>query len=536
MVKNLFFYKEPKEKYDFKITSDKNKPDKSTCSYMAEVSKDIGENLAYTKQVLSLPDNGDILLREFDISIDGENIKCFLVCVDGLAGSNNISQNILLPLMCLSDFQKNKGEKNEDYIFRRLIPHVQLSKQKDINLLIKSVNFGNCAIFIDTLGVGFLAEAKAWEHRSIGEPVNETVIQGPHEGFNEMFRNNTALIRKSLNTPNLIMQNVKLGRTSQTPAAVCYLKNVANTSLVEEVLNRIQNIDTEYILSSLSLVQYIEEASFLSVPQIITTERPDRVCNALVEGRVAIIVSGSPHALIVPTTLFDVASSPEDAYLRFPYSLLIRIIRFIAIVLSLLAPAMFIAVMNFHQELILTDILFALSKARSSVPFSSLVELLLLELSFELIKEASVRVPSPVGSTIGIVGGLVLGQAAVSANIVSPIMIIVVAIAGISSFAIPSYQLSFSFRVMRFVYTFAAAVAGFLGVFTVLFIDTLLIVNTKSFGASYTVPLAPRTKTDILKIFFSPPEWKKGQRPDYLDPKDKTDSPKISRSWKYKKR
>jgi len=536
MIRDMFIYKEPQEKYKFTITSDKNKPKNSDYKKMETVSRRIEENLQYTKDVFSIPDNGDIVIREFDINIGSNSLRGFLVCCDGLAGSNNISSNILLPLMCLSELQRKKDETTEDYVFRRLITHTQISRETDINKLLKGVNYGNCAVFIDTLEAGFAAEVKAWDHRGVGEPANETVIQGPHEGFNEMFRDNTALIRKSLNTCNLVMKNVKLGKTSQTPAAVCYLKNVANSSLVEEVCYRLENIETEYILSSLSLVQYIEEATFISVPQVVTTERPDRVCNALVEGRVAIVVGGSSHVLIVPTTFFDVASSPEDSYLRFPYSFLTRIIRLIAIVLSLLAPAMFIAVMNFHQELILTDILFALSKARSAVPFSSLVELLLMELSFELIKEAGVRVPGPIGPTLGIVGGLILGQAAVSANIVSPIMIIVVSVAGIASFAIPSYQLSFSFRFMRFVYTFAAALAGFLGIFTVMFIDTLLIVNTRSFGTSYTAPLAPRTRAHISEIFFTMPVWKKGKRPDYLDPIDDTESPKISRKWKYKKR
>lgn len=535
MIRNLFLYREPAAKYEFEISSDKN-IDSHIVPTLDNVSNDININLAYTKSLFSVPENGDIVVREFDVSVEGELLRGFVICSDGLAGSALINESVLLPLMCLSDMERRHGESTEDYIYRRLIPHVRLSREKDINKLLKPVNYGNCAVFIDTLSVGFGIDVKAWSHRGVGEPVNETVIQGPHEGFNEMLRANTALIRKTLNTPNLVMETVTLGKTSQTYASVCYLKNVANSSLVEEVRFRLNNIDVEYILSSLNLVQYIEESTYLSIPQIVATERPDRVCNALVEGRVAIVVSGSPQVLIVPTTIFDMATSPEDTYLRFPYSLLIRIVRMAAIVLSLLAPATFLAVMNFHQELILTDILFALSKARSAVPFSSLVELILMELSFELIKEAGIRVPGPVGSTLGIVGGLILGQAAVSANIVSPITIIVVAVTGIASFAIPSYQLSFSFRFMRFIYTFAAAVAGFFGIFTVMFIDTLLIVNTKSFGAAYASPLAPRTKSRIYNLFFTEPIWKGGRRPDYLEPKDKHDSAKISRKWKYKKR
>lgn len=535
MLRDFFIYKEPSENYSFDIT-DRDNNNTDILPPMTEISVNIDENLDYAKKLFSYPKNGDIVFREFNIVIGDNTLRGFAVCADGLSGSGMINDNILMPLMCLSELERLHDESTEDYICRRLIPHVRLERKKDINNLLEAVNFGDCAVFIDTLKVGFGVDVKAWGHRSISEPVNETVIQGPHEGFNEMIRNNTALIRKTLNTSNLVMENVTLGKTSKTYSAVCYLKNVANDSLVDEVMYRLKNIDVEYMLSSLNLMQYIEESTYLSIPQMVATERPDRVCNALVEGRVAIVVNGSPQVLIVPTTIFDMATSPEDMYLRFPYSLLVRIVRICAIILSLLAPAVFIAVMNFHQELILTDILFALSKARSAVPFSSLVELLLMELSFELIKEAGIRVPGPVGSTLGIVGGLILGQAAVSANIVSPIMIIVVAITGIASFAIPSYQLSFSFRFMRFVYTFAAAVAGFFGIFAVMFADTLLIVNTKSFGAPYAVPIAPRTHSGLADLFFTEPIWKGGIRPDYLEPKDDRDSPHISRKWKYKKR
>lgn len=534
MIRDKFLYREPRRHRHFEITENADTSQASECPFMADVSSNIEENLTYSKWVLSLPDNGDIILREFEGEISGKRHRGFILCADGLTSGKDISVNILLPLMHLPDMEMAEGEDISDYVLRCLIPHAQTVKEKDINKILQSINYGNCAVFIDGISQGFIAEVKAWQHRGIDEPKSETVIQGPHEGFCEMLRANTALIRKTLNTGNLVMKNLSLGNTSRTPAALCYLKNVANPSLVKEAEERMTGVDTEYILSSLSLAQYIEDSSFSTVPQIITTERPDRVCQALVEGRVAIIVSGSPQALILPATLFDMAASPEDSYLRYPYAILTRCIRIAAMLLSLLAPAFFIAVMNYHQELLLTDILFALSKARASVPFSSFVELLLMEIAFELIKEASVRVPGPVGPSLGIVGGLILGQAAVSASIVSPITIIVVAITGIASFAIPSYQLAFSFRFMRFVYTFAAAAAGFVGVFAVMFADTLSIVATTSFGVPFASPLSPRSRAKMSDVIFSAPQWKRGVRPTYLKPTDKADSPHISRKWLFK--
>lgn len=533
-MKNIFLYRQPKKTHSFYI---ENEPASDNCEpYMETASQSIEENLNYAKSVFSYPKNGDIIIREFDVSVENGLLKAFAICADGLSDSALINSSVLLPLMCLSSLERRHNESTEDYIVRRLITNVSINNEANINKALGAVNYGDCAVFVDTVRCGFIIDVKSWGHREVGEPTNETVIQGPHEGFNEVFRSDTALIRKTLNTPKLVMENVALGKTSKTPAAICYLKNIANSSLVGEVRYRMENIDVEYILSSLSLAQYIEEASLLPFPQSIATERPDRVCNALTEGRVAIVVGGSPQVLIVPTTVFDATTSPEDAYLRFPYSFLTRIIRIIAIALALLAPAMFLAVMNFHQELILTDILFALSNARSSVPFSSFVELLLMELSFELIKEAGIRVPGPAGSALGIVGGLILGQAAVSAGIVSPIMIIVVAIAGISSFAIPNYQLAFSIRLMRFIYTLAAAISGFFGIFFVMFIESVLIVNAKSFGAPYAQPLAPKRGGKLWGFFFGKPIWKGGKRPEYPEPKDMYDAGKISRKWKYKRR
>lgn len=540
MLRKLLQYHEPKRRFEFRLEetqtekSDQKTQEKQENNVQKQaniIHAEIQKNLQMAKNILTLPKNGDIILREFDIVLSDRTLHAFLVYADGMCRTDSINENLLKPFGYLKHQTVPPDIPLEDYILHQMLAQSQAKVLSDPMQLLSAVNFGSVAVFVDTLTVGYLLDVKGWEHRGVNTPINETVIQGPHEGFNEMLRCNTALLRKSLNSPYLVMENIALGKTSQTPSAICYLKNVANDKLVDEVRRRLNQIDVEYLLSSLDVEQYIEEATYLPIPQIATTERPDRVCQALVEGRVAIIVNGSSHVLIAPTTLFDFIASPEDSYLRFPYAALTKVIRLLAIGLALLAPAVFIAITNFHQELMLTDILFAIASSRAAVPFPSIVELLLMELSFELIKEAGIRVPGPVGSTLGIVGGLILGQAAVSANIVSPIMIIVVAITGIASFAIPSYSLSFAFRFTRFLYTAGAAIAGFLGIFTIFFINTMLIANTKSFGAPYTAPVAPRTRGSIASLLFDAPIWKKDERPDYLNPKDPSEKAKISRKW-----
>lgn len=240
-----------------------------------------------------------------------------------------------------------------------------------------------------------------------------------------------------------------------------YIKDIVNDSLVEEVRKRLKSIKIDYIFDTGELEQYLEDNPFMTTPQIIATERPDRVAAVLTEGKVAVIMSGSPFALVMPTTNFDLLQSPEDTYIRFPYVNLIRIVRMMAMFVSLFLPGLYVAITNFHHEMIPTDLLLAIEASREKVPFPSVVEILIMEFSFELILEAGIRRPGPLGPTLGIIGALILGQAAVAANIVSPILIIIVAVTGIGSFAIPNFGLGLSYRLLRFIFIFLASMAGF---------------------------------------------------------------------------
>lgn len=262
----------------------------------------------------------------------------------------------------------------------------------------------------------------------------------------------------------------------------------------------------------------------------MSTERPDKVTNHLLEGRVAIIVNGSPYVLVAPGTLIDFISSPEDLNLKYQFSNMIKIIRILAFLLALLLPGVYIAITNFHQELIPTELLFAIVASRESVPFPVIFEIILMEFSFELIREAGLRVPTPIGPTIGIVGALILGQAAVEANIVSPILIIIVSITGIASFSIPDYSLSFHCRLLRFIYILLGYFLGFLGIAIGLFIHFLIMVSIKSFGYPYLQPYVPVTR-DYKGILLSP-AWKREDRSDFLNTKRQKKQPDISMKWR----
>jgi len=497
-----------------------------------DISNRLSDNLGYVKKKFTIPENGDVVLREFDITVRDKTIPAFIVFYDGMVDRQVINNYILQPLMILSNLDiKGKELSVAEFIKKHILPHNQLKETGLHQEVIDEVNYGGCGLYIDGINIAFAADVKGWQQRGVERPNTELVIRGPQEGFNESLRGNTSLIRKRLKDENLIVESVSVGKISKTPCSMLYIKDVANDSLVEEVRKRLENIEIDYILDTGELEQFIEDNPYLPTPEVIATERPDRVCSMLIEGRVAIIMSGSPFALAMPITNSDLIHTAEDEYLRFPYANLLRIIRIGAAIMSLLLPGIYIAITNFHQEMIPTDLLLAIASARERVPFPSIVEVLIMEVSFELIREAGIRIPGPIGSTLGIIGALILGQAAVAANIVSPILIIIVAVTGIGSFAIPNFSTGFAFRIMRFGYIILAAISGFLGITAGLFLLGLWFCSAKSFGVPYLAPFAPHTAGRHMGVLFKTPVWKQEKRPDYLNAKDKIKQAKISREW-----
>ncbi len=552
--------------------------EKTTAStQQGDISKDLKTNLEYIKDAYTLPDNGDLILREFDIIVGEKAVQAFMIFFDGMIDRKIIDDNILQPLMLLSHVRKigmkdnngNNGSKNsgdtggaasktgdkgigpnpnrdvdknsqittdtEDLtillIRRQLLNHHQIKESNKFQDIIDEVNFGGCGIFVNGINSAFAADVKGWEHRTVSRPNTELVIRGPQEGFNEILRVNTGLIRKILKDEKLVAENILLGKRSKTPCSMMYIKDLANEDLVKEVRRRLKSINVDYLTDSGELEQLIEDDTFLPNPQILATERPDRVATMLTLGKVAIVLNGNPFVLVVPTALPELVKSAEDSYIRFPYTYLIKVIRIMGMSMALLLPGLYVAITSYHHEMIPTDLLIAIANSREKVPFPSVVEILLMELAFELIREAGIRIPGPIGSTLGIIGALILGQAAVAANIVSPILIIIVAVTGIGSFAVPNFSMAFAFRILRFAYIFLGALAGFLGITFGIFLHGLFMVNAKSFGVPIMAPIAPRTSDSLLNYFIRVPIWKEEKRPDYVNPKKVWQQEKISRGW-----
>lgn len=466
--------------------------------------------------------SGDIKIRNFKIGSE----SAFILFIEGMVNTKIIDDNILSPLMLLPI-----EKPTEKILSDTIVTHNQAVLEKDYKKLSRSVNFGDCAIFVNGIDSAIICDVKTWDRRGIDAPLTDTVIIGPHEGFNENFKINTALVRKIVRDENLIIENLTVGTQSQTPCAFMYMKNITNNEFVHELKNRINNIDVDYLYQVGELEQFIEDTTFSLFPQMLTTERPDKTAEALIEGKIALILQGSPFALIMPITAAELFTTPEDKYLRFPYSNMVRIIRFFGIIVSFLLPAFYVSIINFHHEMIPTELLFAIEATRESIPFSALVELLIMEISFDLIKEASIRVPSPIGSTLGIIGGLIIGQAAVSANIVSPITIIIVALSGIGAYAIPDYSTSFGLRIARYFFTILASTLGFVGISLGLFTGVCLLAKTKSLNVSLLETYTASNLSQRLKYIFSYPVWKNEFRHKYLKAKHKRVQADISRKW-----
>ncbi|MDQ2086182.1 spore germination protein [Herbivorax sp. ANBcel31] len=497
-----------------------------------KVSKDIKENLEYIKKKYNYPDNGDLVIKKFEIVIKDKNLPAFFILFDGMSDSEMINTHVLKPLMLLSNVEV-EGDTDDlaKYIRNHLISHNQVEMSKNMSDIIDEVNFGGGGLFIDGIDSAYACDVKGWMQRQVDRPTSEIVIRGPQEAFTEGLRVNTALIRKTLKDENLMVEDFEVGKRSKTPCSLLYLNDIVNKSLVEEARRRLEKINIDFILDSGELEQLLEDSTFLPAPQILATERPDRASSLITQGKLVVLMHGSPFALIMPITNSDLLHAPEDAYVRFPYSNLFRIVRLIAVILSLLLPGIYVAVTNYHHEMIPTDLLIAIEASREAVPFPSVVEILMMEFAFELIREAGVRIPGPIGPTLGIIGALILGQAAVAANIVSPILIIVVAVTGIGSFAVPSFALAFSFRILRFLYIILAALSGFLGITLGIFLHGIMLVNAKSFGVPFMAPFGPRTGDGIADQFLRSPIWKQEKRPDYLNVNKQEKQPKVSREW-----
>jgi len=475
------------------------------------VSLELDKNVSYLKDIFKK--SSDIVFHSFFIGID-KRVEAALVSVDGLYDKTEIHEHVLQPLQNYEFQQKGKEALNQ--LDRTLLQIQSVQKmtgmEQSIDLLLK----GDSLLFVDGISKVYIIGARAWEMRSIDEPVTETVVRGPREGFVETLRTNTSMIRRKIHHPNLQIQQITLGNITKTDVAIVYIDTIVSTEILGEVKRRLQRIEMDGILESGYIEELIEDAPFSPFPTVANTERPDVVASRILEGRVAIIVEGTPTVLVVPHLMFESFQSAEDYYSRPYYSSFVRILRFLGFMVSTLAPAFYVASQDYHKEIFPSELLITVAASREGVPFPLIIEVFLLLITFEWLREAGIRMPKPIGQAVSIVGALILGEAAVNAGFVGAPTVIIVAVSAITSFMVAS--MADTAAILRLVYLIAAAILGFYGVMLAVSFFLLHTASLRSFGIPYMSPLMPLSPPEWRDFLVRAPLWTLNRRPESLRP------------------
>jgi spore germination protein KA len=459
--------------------------------------------------------SGDVVIRELHI---GGGRKAAVLYMDGLADKQIIHESILPSLMSMESHLMEYGATDRPELVYSMIKSsiLQVGDLKEVHQLqavITEILSGNTILLLDGTQVALTVGTPGWKDRGVTEPAVQNVIRGPRESFNETLRTNTALVRRRIKDERLLCLQSSVGSVTKTDIAVMYIDGVADPAVLEEVQRRLQEIQAESILESGYIEEWIQEKKRSPFPTIFNTERPDVIAAGLLEGRVAIIVDGTPFVLLVPALFGQFFQSAEDYYQRSDIAILLRILRYFCFFVALLAPSFYIAVTTFHQDMLPTQLLISLASQREGIPFPAFVEALSMEIAFEILREAGIRMPRAIGQAISIVGALVIGQAAVEAGIVSAAMVIVVAMTAIANFVFPYFNMAIPVRILRFGLMLLAASFGLFGVTIGLLAIIIHLCSLRSFGIPYMTPFGPFHWSDQHDMLVRLPHGTKPSKP-----------------------
>lgn len=476
-----------------------------------KVSVALDENVKQVKKVLG--DSPDIVARHIQLE-SSMNRRAVVVYLDEMVNKDLTHDYIIRPLMTV-DLQNTTDVWQT--IQESIVQGGEVKEVSEFKSIIDGILSGDTIVFVDGFSKGLVIGSKGWT-TSTREPRSESVIRGPRESMSETLVFSVSMVRHRLRDPDLRIKNFTIGKRTKTDVQLLYIEGLTDHEVIDEVVERLNRIVIDGVLESGYLEELIQDQTWSPFPQIQNTERPDSVVGHLLEGKFAIMVDGTPHALIAPAVFTQFYYSPEDYYERYLVSSFLRWIRLLSLFTALLAPALYISFVSFHPEMVPSRLMLAIAAGRSTVPFPSIIEALLMEISVEILREASVRLPGPIGPTIGIVGALVIGETAVAAGLVSPLMVIVVGITTISSYANPSYNAAISVRLLRFPLMLFAAILGIYGIMLGLVVILLHLVQLRSFGVPYTAPYAPLNLSDLRDSLIRMP-WKwMNQRPSIYRP------------------
>ncbi|MBO7744789.1 spore germination protein [Paenibacillus sp. MWE-103] len=460
-------------------------------------------------------ESDDLIVREILVESGGAGRRVVLFYFDGLTEEKSIHQFVLEPLM-LHGGEGAGGYAGDGWLERLKASVLAVGQIFDFDGMEEAADAlmdGSVLVIPEGFEKGLRITMAGWEQRNVTEPTNQSVIRGPKEAFTENIRVNSALVRRIIKDPRLALKNRKIGRVTKTNVSLMYLTGIADQRALDKVNRRLGEIDTDAILESGYIEEFIQDETYTIYPTIQNTERPDVVAASLLEGRIAILIDGTPHALLVPAVFVQFFQAAEDYYQRADISSLLRVLRYFGLFIAALVPALYIALTTYQQEMLPTQLLISLAAQREGVPFPAFIEAMIMEATYEILREAGVRMPRAVGQAVSIVGTLVIGQAAVEAGIISASMIIVVSITAISSYVIPEFDMSIAVRITRFLFMGLAAVFGMFGIFVGIVALLLHLSSLRSFGVPYMAPTGPFVLADQKDVILRVPHPYMKKRP-----------------------
>ena len=491
----------------------KKKTHISNASAPENLSKDINKNIEKIRNELG--NSSDLSINLCKDNISG-NLCYVSINIENLVDKNTINSLSSEITNVLKAKDKLKDCTPEGYfnLFKNaLFGFRKFEEGTDFNVLMSNLLSGKTLFFVDGYNKFFSIDTFSVEGRAVSEPTSQNVIRGPKECFVENISVNVSLLRNRIRDKSLRVEELSKGNITKTKIIIMYFDKIAKKEIVDELRRRLNSINIDGIFDSSYIEELVKDDRYSIFPQFLSSEKPDAVSAAILEGRVAILVNGTAYVLTAPALFTDFLQSSEDYYYPYLVASVIRIIRYIALFLTLIVPAGYIALATFHQEMIPTQLLISIAAQREGVPFPVFAEALFMEITFEILREAGVRMPRVIGPAISIVGALVLGQAAVEAGFISAVIVIIVSITAISSFALPNYTMSNSIRVIRFALMILSATLGLYGLFMGLIILILHLSKLKSLGVPYMAPIVTTTKNSIKDTIFRYPIWNNKYRP-----------------------
>lgn len=481
----------------------------------SELCAALDENISRFKAILNAGVNSDAHFRDF---MAGGTRIC-VIYIEGMASDNKINDFILRAAAVNA---RDDAPDDIEALKTRVLEIAQCDMENRVEAIVQAVVTGMTAVLLEGSDQALLLETRGFPARSVEKPGNESVVLGAQEGFVECLRTNITLLRRYVPSPHLVTEPLTVGKSVPCQISLAYLEGVARPEVVDALRARVKRVDAPTVCGIGALQQYIEDKPTALLPQMLQTERPDRAAACLLDGQAVLLMDNSPYALVAPVSIFHLLHASDDAFARWQYGSFLRLIRFAGMLVSVFLPGLYIALTDYHMHLIPMSLLTSIAEARANVPFPILVEILVMEFSFYLINEAGTRMPRQIGSALGIVGALILGQAAVSASIISPILIIIVALTGLGNYVVPDYSFGLGLILYRLFILAAAALYGLYGICIAAFCILTSVCAMRSLDMPFVAPVAPprRHNPDILLRL---PAWMQGKplywakRPNWME-------------------